>query len=225
MVVIIVGGGKVGAYLATLLSGRGEEVTVIESSREEFPRLMRTLSPGSLVAGSGTDPEVLEKAGIRQADVVAAVTGSDETNLVVAGLSRFEFGVRRIIARVNHPANAWMFVPRMGVDVALNQAEILAHLVLEELSVGEMMTLLKLRKGEYSLVEEKVHGRSPAVGKTIAMLKLPDECVITAIIRKGKLIIPRGDLVLHAEDEVLSVIHSSRIALLAALLGERSSEK
>ncbi|MDD2337928.1 MAG: NAD-binding protein [Geobacteraceae bacterium] len=225
MQVIIVGGGKVGAYLATLLSGRGEEIKVIESSREEFPRLMGILPPGSLVAGSGSDPVVLENAGIRRADVVAAVTGSDETNLVVAGLSRFEFGVRRIISRVNHPANAWMFVPRMGVDVALNQAELLAHLVLEEISVGEMMTLLKLRKGEYSLVEEKVHGRSLAVGKTIATLKLPDECVVTAVIRKGKLIIPRGDLVLHAEDEVLSVIHSSRIALLAALLCEKDREK
>jgi trk system potassium uptake protein TrkA len=225
MGVIIVGGGKVGAHLATLLSGRGEEIKVIESAREEFPRLMGILPPGSLIAGSGSDPVVLENAGIRRADVVAAVTGSDETNLVVAGLSRFEFGVRRIIARVNHPANAWMFVPRMGVDVALDQAEILAHLVLEEMSVGEMMTLLKLRKGEYSLVEEKVPGTSPAVGKSIAELKLPEECVVTAVIRKGRLIIPRGDLVLHAGDEVLSVIHSSRIAFLSALLGEGGSDK
>jgi len=225
MEVIIVGGGKVGTYLATLLSGRGESVKVIESSREEFPLLMRILPPGSLVTGSGSDPAVLEIAGIRSADVVAAVTGSDETNLVVAGLARFEFGVRRVIARINHPANAWMFTPRMGVDVALNQADLLVHLILEEMSVGEMMTLLKLRKGEYSLVAEKVHGNSPAVGKTIAMLNLPDECVITAVIRKGKLTIPRGNLVLHAEDEVLSVIHSSRIALLAALLGEKEGEK
>ncbi|MDD2320073.1 MAG: TrkA family potassium uptake protein [Geobacteraceae bacterium] len=225
MEVIIVGGGKVGTYLATLLSGRGETVKVIESSREEFPLLMRILPPGSLVTGSGSDPAVLEIAGIRSVDVVAAVTGSDETNLVVAGLARFEFGVRRVIARINHPANAWMFTPRMGVDVALNQADLLVHLILEEMSVGEMMTLLKLRKGEYSLVAEKVHGNSPAVGKTIAMLNLPDECVITAVIRKGKLTIPRGNLVLHAEDEVLSVIHSSRIALLAALLGEKEGEK
>jgi trk system potassium uptake protein TrkA len=225
MEVIIVGGGKVGSYLATLLCGRGGQVRVIESSREEFPRLMRILPPGSLIAGSGSDPVVLENAGIRRADVVAAVTGSDETNLVVAGLARFEFGVRRIIARINHPANAWMFTPRMGVDVALNQADLLVHLILEEISVGEMLTLLKLHKGDYSLVAEKIHGKSPAVGKAIAMLNLPDECVITAVIRKGKLIIPRGDLVLLAEDEVLSVIHSSRIALLAALLGEQEGEK
>jgi trk system potassium uptake protein TrkA len=225
MEVIIVGGGKVGTYLATLLSGRGEAVKVIESSREEFPLLMRILPPGSLVTGSGSDPAVLESAGIRRVDVVAAVTGSDETNLVVAGLARFEFGVRRVIARINHPANAWMFTPKMGVDVALNQADLLVHLILEEMSVGEMMTLLKLRKGEYSLVAEKVHGNSPAVGKSIAMLNLPDECVITAVIRKGRLTIPRGNLVLHAEDEVLSVVHSSRIAFLAALLGEKEDQK
>ncbi len=219
MNVIIVGGGKVGAYLATLLLARGEEITLIESSRDVFSRLKGILPPESLAAGSGSDPAVLEQAGIRRADAVAAVTGSDETNLVVAGLARFEFGVRRVIARVNHPANAWMFIPRMGVDVALNQADLLAHLILEEISVGDMMTLLKLRKGEYSLVEEKVHPHSLAAGKAISELQLPAESVITAVIRKGGLMIPRGNLVLQPGDEVLAVVHSSRLSMLAEILG------
>jgi trk system potassium uptake protein TrkA len=117
-------------------------------------RLQRKLPPESVAPGNGTDPLILESAGIRQADVVAAVTGDDETNLVVGSLARFEFGVQRVIARVNDPANAWIFTPKMGVDVSLNQTDLLAHLIAEEMSVGEMMTLLKLRKGEYSLVEE-----------------------------------------------------------------------
>lgn len=223
MYVIVVGGGKVGAYLANLLLSSGERVKVIEERREDIPALQRELPVEAVMQGSGADPLVLEAAGIRQADVVAAVTGSDETNLVVAGLARSEFGVARVIARVNDPRNAWMFTPKLGVDVALNQADLLAHLIAEEMSVGEMMTLLKLRKGEYSLVEEKVHAQSVAAGKAISALRLPAECVFAGIIRKGGLLIPRGDLVLQAGDEVLAVVHSSEMAKLAALLGAAES--
>lgn len=223
MYVIVVGGGKVGAYLANLLLSSGERVKVIEERREDIPALQRELPVEAVMHGSGADPLVLEAAGIRQADAVAAVTGSDETNLVVAGLARSEFNVPRVIARVNDPRNAWMFTPKLGVDVALNQADLLAHLIAEEMSVGEMMTLLKLRKGEYSLVEEKVHPRSPASGKPISALGLPAECVFAGIIRKGKLLIPRGDLLLQPDDEVLAVVHSAEMAKLAAILGHAES--
>ncbi len=224
MYVIIVGGGKVGAYLASLLLRGGERVKLIEADREVVPMLQRILPPESVVPGNGTDPAVLESAGIRQADVVAAVTGDDETNLVVGSLARFEFGAQRVIARVNDPANAWIFTPKMGADVALNQAELLAHLIAEEMSVGEMMTLLKLRKGEYSLVEEKVHPSSVAAGKAIRDLNLPAESAVTAVIRKGKLLIPRGDLVFQANDEVLALVHSSKMSQLAVLLGPTDRE-
>ena len=96
---------------------------------------------------------VLEAEGIRQMDVVAAVSRADETNLVVTSLARFEFNVPRTIARVNNPKNVWLFTPEMGVDVALNQADLMAHLIAEEMSMGDMLTLLKLRKGQYSVVE------------------------------------------------------------------------
>jgi trk system potassium uptake protein TrkA len=161
----------------------------------------------------------LEVAGIRQANVLAAVTGTDEINLVAAGLARFEFGVPRIIARVNDPRNAWMFTAKMGVDVALNQAELLAHLIVEEMSLGEMMTLLKLRKGAYSLVEEKVHPRSAAAGSSIRDLPMPRESLIAAVIRRGTLLIPRGDLVLQSGDEVLAVVDAASAVTLAELLG------
>lgn len=223
MYVIIVGGGKVGAYLASLLLAGGESVRLVEERREEIPQLLQQLPVDIVKQGSGTDPLVLEAAGIRQAQVVAAVTGSDETNLVVASLARFEFGVKRVIARVNDPRNAWMFTARMGVDVALNQADILAHLIAEEMSVGEMMTLLKLRKGEYSLVEEKVHPRSRAVGTAINGLSVPANSVLVAVIRKGTLLIPRPDLVLQPEDEVLAMVHGSELADLARLLGQETA--
>jgi trk system potassium uptake protein len=223
MFVIIVGGGKVGAYLAELLGGTGATVRLIEERRGEIPNLRRELPGGTVLQGNGTDPKVLESAGVREADVVAAVTGADETNLVVAGLAHSEFRVRRVIARVNDPRNVWMFNKKMGVDVVLNQADLLAHLIAEEISVGEMMTLLKLHKGEYSLVEEKVHPDSEAAGKAIREIPLPGECVIAAVIRGGNLLVPRGGLVLQPEDEVLAVTHSSETANLATLLGPAGS--
>jgi trk system potassium uptake protein TrkA len=219
MYVIIVGGGKVGTYLASMLLNEGYRVKVIEAREEEVPRLHQDLPAEAVVCGNGTEPNVLEAAGIRHANVVAAVTGADETNLVVTSLARFEFGVPRVIGRVNNPKNAWLFTPEMGVDVALNQADLMAHLIAEEMSLGDMMTLLKLRKGLFSLVEEKVHPASAAVGKTVRDLILPQESVLVAVIRKGQLIIPRGDLALQPADEILAVVHASQLAKFAALLG------
>lgn len=225
MNVIIVGGGKVGMYLSDLLIKGGERIKLIENNPVTVAELAQKLPADTVLQGDGTDPGVLEIAGVRQANVVAAVTGTDETNLVVCSLARFEFGTKRVIARVNDPANSWIFTPKMGVDVALNQAELLAHLIAEEMSVGEMMTLLKLRKGEYSLVEEKVHPASTAAGKTIRDLNLPLESAITAVIRRGKLLIPRGDLVLQANDEVLALVHSSKMSRLAEILGPAGREE
>jgi trk system potassium uptake protein TrkA len=217
--VVIVGGGAVGTHLAALLLATGHQVTVIEVQREAIPRLQRELSTDVVTVGNGTDPAVLEKAGVRQAHVVAAVTGTDVTNLVITNLARFVFHVPRTLARVHTPKHAWMFTPAMGVDVALNQADVLAHLIAEGMSLGDMMTLVKLRKGQYALVEEQVHPRAQAVGSALRDLPLPSECALTAIIRHGALLIPRPDLVLQPADEVLAVVHASQAPQLAALLG------
>jgi trk system potassium uptake protein len=220
MKVIIVGGGKVGTHLASLLLTERHQVKVIETRVREVRHLHDDLPPGSVIPGSGTDPATLEAAGIRDADVVAAVTGSDETNLVATSLARFEFGVPRTIARVKDPKNGWMFTQVMGVDVAVNQAGLMAHLIAEEMSLGSMMTLLKLYKGEYSLVEEKVHPAATAAGRKVADLRFPTECILAGIIRDGRLIIPHGDTVLQPDDEVLAVVHGSQTAQLALILGE-----
>jgi len=219
MFVIIAGGGKTGSYLTELLLKEKHQVKVIEDRADVIERLKQELPPEAVIEGDGSSPSVLEAAGIAHANVLAAVTGEDEANLVIAILARFEFRVPRIIARVNNPKNAWMFTPEMGIDVALNQPDMMAHLIAEEMSLGDMMTLLKLRKGQYALVEEKVHPAALAVGKAIRELMLPPECVLAAVIRKGNLIIPRGDVVLQPADEVLAVVHSSQTAALASLLG------
>lgn len=219
MRVIIVGGGRVGAHLASLLVAQAHQVTVIELRPRESSTLAQALPANVWRQGNGTDPAVLQQAGIQHAAVVAAVTGQDETNLVITSLARFEFSVPRVVARVNHPQNAWLFTAEMGVDVALNQADLIAHLIAEEMSLGDMMTLLKLRKGEYALVEEKVHPASIAANRPIRELDWPTECILAAIIRRGRLIIPRGGVVLQAADEVLAVVHSTQAAQLAAILG------
>lgn len=219
MKVIIVGGGKVGAYLAGLLLKEGHWLRVVELAPEQVLRLQKDLPSDVIAQGSGTDPNLLESIGIRQVDVLAAVTGADEDNLVATSLARFEFNVPRTIARINNPKNAWMFTGEMGVDVALNQADLMGHLIAEEMSLGDMVTLLKLRKGQFSLIEEKVDPESIAAGKAIRELELPAQCVFAAVIRKGELIIPRGDTVLQPADEILAVVHASQLDDLAALLG------
>lgn len=219
MFVLIVGGGRTGSHLARMLHSQGHTVRVVDDRPTAVEKLRRALGDEAVVLGDVSSPTVLEAAGIRQAQVVAAVTPEDESNLVVTTLARFEFRVPRTIARVNNPENAWLFTADMGVDVALNQADIMGHMIAEEMSLGDMMTLLKLRKGQFSIVEEKVHPQAPACGKTISELALPPECVFIATIRKGNLIIPRGDVVLQPADEILAIVHSSQVSELAALLG------
>lgn len=219
MYVIIVGGGRTGMHLAKTLIGEGHQVKVIENRQVILERLQAELPEECLVAGDGSSPTVLEAAGIQKAQVLAAVTGDDEDNLVITTLARFEFQVPRIIARVNNPKNSWLFNAEMGVDVALNQTDILARMVAEEMSLGDMMTLLKLRKGEYSVVEEKVHPLASVAGKALKQVELPPECVFVAVLRKGRLIVPRGETVLEAVDEVIALVHASHVKELAALLG------
>jgi trk system potassium uptake protein len=219
MFVVIVGGGNTGSYLAKILLDAGHSIIVIEERPPVLEKMKKELPPEVILAGDGSSPQVLEQAGVLKANVLAAVTGSDETNLVITSLARFEFNVPRVIARLNNPKNAWLFTPEMGVDVYLNQADILARLVAEEMSLGDMMTLLKLRKGEYSLIEEKVHPLSPAAGKNLRDLPIPNECVIVAIIRKTQLLIPHGDTTLMPADEVLALVHESDLSQIALLLG------
>lgn len=216
--VIIVGGGKVGSHLASLLIDEGHEVKVIDERPNVVERLKKELPQGAVIYGDGSSPEVLEAAGIRRAKVLAAVTAEDEANLVITTLARFEFNVPRVIARVNNPKNAWMFTTEMGVDVALNQADILAKLIAEEMSVGDMMTLLKLRRGQISVVEEKLRPTSKAINIPLKDMQLPADCVIAAVIRKGKVLIPRGTMALEAGDEVLAVVDDVSLPVLKQLL-------
>lgn len=219
MKVLIVGGGRTGSHLARLLVDQKHEVRLIEHRPDALANLHRELATESVFEGEGTDPQVLEEAGIREAQVVAAVTAVDSDNLVICSLARQTYGVRRIIARINNPRHAWLFTKEMGVDVALNQADLMARLIEEEMSLGDMMILSTLRRGRYSLVEEKIWPGAKAAGVAIKDLALPQNCTISGIIRRGEMILPRGITVLEAEDEVVALVDDEAAVELARLLG------
>jgi trk system potassium uptake protein len=214
MFVLVVGGGRVGSHLAELLRQEGHEVKLVENRPEILERLRGEVPPEAIVEGEMSSPSVLEAAGIKRANVLAAVTSEDEVNLVITSLARFEFNVPRIIARVNDPGNAWMFTAQMGVDVALSQADILSNLIAEEMSLGDMMTLLKLRRGEYSVVTEKLLPGCPMQSQPLRDLPLPEACVIAAVIRQGRMLIPRGDMRFQDGDEVLAIVSDASLPAL-----------
>lgn len=219
MFVLIAGGGRTGAHLATLLVAQGHQVHLIEHRPAVLARIHHELPTEVVFQGHPSDPQVLEQAGIRRAQVLAACTSSDADNLVICFFARTKFGVPRTIARVNMPRDAWLFDEKFHVDVAVNQAQLLASLIEEEMSLGDMMTLLKLRRGRYSLVEEKIPAGARAVGLAIKDLTLPPNAVIAAIIREGKIVIPRGTTQFAVDDEVLAIVDAKAAEELAALFG------
>lgn len=219
MYVIIAGGGRTGTELAKSLLAEGHQIKVVEERSSIVERLYQEVPQECIITGEASSPRILEEAGIAHAQVLAAVTRDDEANLVISTLARFEFGVPRVIARVNNPKNAWLFTPEMGVDVALNPAALLSKLIVEEMSLGDMMTLLKLRKGEFAIVEEKVHPQAVVIGKSLRSIQLPEKSRVVAVLRKGQLIVPDGDTILQPVDEVICLTHSSQLKELAKLLG------
>jgi trk/ktr system potassium uptake protein len=222
MYVIIAGGGRTGTELALMLLEQKHEVRVVENRRAVLSRIHHELPTEVIYEGSPIDVKDLEEAGIRRAQVVAACTASDEDNLIICYLARQLYQVSRTIGRVNDPRKAWLFDPEIfNVDVSLNQPEIMARLIEEEMSLGDMMTLLKLRRGDYSLVEEKLIEGSGATGIPLRDLALPGNCVIAAIIRHGKIVVPNGGSALEAGDEVLAVTDREGAERLVALFNKK----
>lgn len=204
MLAIIVGGGRGGSYLARDLQSQGYQVKVVERRPEVVAKLRQEID-GEIVCGSGSSPEILAQMGADQAQLVVALTRNDEDNLVVCRLAKHHFRVPRVIARVSNPRNEWLYTKSWGVDVAISQVHLTAKVIEEEIGLGELITLLKLNRGEAALVELRLPEASPCRGKAIRDLALPPDSVIATIIRQGNLVIPRGDTTLEAEDEVLAV--------------------
>ena len=225
MFVVIAGGGRTGAQLAHYLINENHRVHVVENRREVLSRIHKELPTEIIFEGNPLDPSVLEKAGIREAQVFAATLTADEANLTLCYYMRKVFHTPRTIARVNNPRNAWLFDETFDVDVAVNQAEILSRLMQEEMSLGDMMTLLRLRKGRYSVVEEKIPPRAQAIGIAVKDINLPENCVIAAIIRQGEVVVPRGVTTFEVNDEVLAVTDTEGAKQLSILFSPKAESK
>ncbi len=205
MYVIIAGGGRTSTYLARKLVQQDHTVRLIESRPKVLASLHRELPTEVIIEGNHLDPAILKHAGFDKAQVFAAVTTNDEDNLVLCYIARTQYNINRTIARVNNPRNDWLFNQTFGVDVPVNQAEIISSLIEEEMSLGDMMTLLKLHKGNYALVEEKIPPAAIAIGKAIKDLNLPEQCVLAAIFRQGEVVMPHGNTIFEVGDEVLAI--------------------
>jgi len=221
--VLIAGGDSTGAQLASLLLEQKHKVCLVEHRREVLAQLHLELPTEVIYEDSATDLRVLEDAGIRNADVLVACTSIDAENVVLCYLAHMLYHVPRTIGRINNPRHAWLFDEKLHVNVALNESAILAHLIEEEMSLGDMMTLLKLRRGQYSLVEVMIPPEAKAAGSFIKDLPLPDQFVIAAIIRKGKMIVPRGTTTIEVGDEVLAITDDAGEEQLAALFTSNSN--
>lgn len=204
MLAVIVGGGRGGSYLAQDLQSQGYQVKVVDRRPDVVAKLRQEID-GEVICGEGCSPQVLEQVGVAKADLVVAVLHDDEDNLVVCRMAKHHFHVRRVIARVSNPRNQWLYTKAWGVDVAISQVHLTVKVIEEEIGLGELVTLLKLNRGEAALVEICLPESSPCRGKAIRDLNLPADTVIASVIRGGKLLVPRGDTQLESGDEILAI--------------------
>jgi trk system potassium uptake protein len=203
MRVAIAGAGNVGVHIAGDLRDAGHEVLLIEENPDLVARLRATLDVEWFVADA-CEVSSLQEAGLEKVDVCVAATGDDEDNLVVSLLAKQEFAVPRVVARVNHPKNQWLFNEAWGVDVSVSTPHLLTALVEEAVSVGSLVRLLQFQDAR--LVEATLADDSPAVGKAIHELGVPRDATVVAVVRDRHVIVPRGETVIQAHDEVLVLV-------------------
>ena len=219
MKVAIAGAGNVGVYIAGDLKEDGHEVLLIEENPDLVALLQPTLDVEWVVADA-CEVSSLHEAGVAGADVMVAATGDDEDNLVISLLAKQEFAVPRVIARVNHPKNQWLFNETWGVDVSVSTPHLLTALVEEAVSVGSLVRLLQFEGGEARLVEVTLADDTPAAGTPLTDLAIPRDATIVAVVRDRHVVVPRGDTVLKAGDEVLALVTpDSEEAVRALLIG------
>src|ERR671918_1146566 len=200
--IAIAGAGNVGKFVAADLQKRGNDVVLIEQNHEYAKRVRHDMGLDvHWVIGDACELHTLDEAVLSSCEVVVAATGDDEDNLVISLLAKQEFAVPRVIARVNHPDNEWLFTESWGVDIAVSTPHLLTSLVEEAVSVGDLVRLLNLEQGKVALMEVTLADGSPADGKTVGDLKMPPDCTLVAVVRKKHVIAPSAETPLQAGDE------------------------
>ena len=218
MYIVVVGGGKVGYYLTKELLEQGHEALVIERNAERADQIVEELGNVAL-KGDGCEVATLQEAGVGRSDVLVAVTGDDEDNLVSCQLAKNHFGVPRTIARVNNPKNEHIF-RLLGIDVTVSATTILMSMIEHEMPRRALLHLLAIQRMGVEIVEAILNPGAPAIGRSIGDLRLPPESSIAAVIRNGAFLIPSGQLVLQEGDEVIAMCKPQQeVDLRTALLG------
>jgi trk system potassium uptake protein len=220
MNVVIAGGGSVGKFMASQLRAGGHEVLIIDNAANMVARAQADDDPAGVawLMGDACEVNTLADAGVAKADVMAAVTGDDEDNLVISLLAKQEFGVPRVVARVNNPKNEWMFNEMWGVDVSVSTPHLLTALVQEAVSVGSFVRLLSFEGGRARLAEVTLADDAGALNREIAELNLPRDSTVVAVLRKDHVVVPRGDTVLRAGDEVIVLVTDDSEAEVRTIL-------
>jgi len=216
MKAIVVGGGKVGYYIYKTLQEKHFEVVLIEKDKNICRRIAEELN-GEIICGDGSELEVLQVAGIQDAEVVAAVTGKDEENLVICQMAKIDFNISKTIARINNPKNRPIF-NALGVDRTVCSTEVIANLIEDEFENDNVKIVQTLDRGEMLLLEASIEKKSKWKGQLISELNLPNECVIASILRKDTVVFPRGHIEIKEGDKVLIITNIENKTKIEMLL-------
>ena len=219
MYIIVAGGGMVGYYLTTALRAAGQEVTLIEKMRRRFDLLQEEFGDVAFL-GDACEVRTLEQAGAARADLVAAVTGDDEDNLVICQMAKRKFKVKRVIARINNPKNEVTF-QLLGIDETVSSTKLIYSLIEQEVEVADVIPLTALRKGHLELVEVALTEDSPSVNRRVRDLTLPESCTLAILVRGNTAEIIHGDSVLRAGDIIVAITPSAQVqGFRRAMLGQ-----
>ena len=220
MRVTIAGAGKVGRSIAGELLGHGHEVLLIDEDASNF---RADLERAEWLQADACEISSLDEAEVQRSQVVIAATGDDKVNLVVALLAKTEYGVPRVVARVNHPKNEWLFNEAWGVDVAVSTPRMLSALVEEAVSVGDVVRLMEFEQGAANLVELTLPDDNAMIGTRVGDVAWPSDTALVTILRDGRVIVPSDDDVLEPGDELLIVASAAAEAVLQRLLAPDDS--
>jgi trk system potassium uptake protein TrkA len=211
-----VGAGKVGYFLAKRLCQNKHGVSIVEKDKTTCEEIAKELDV-LVIRGDGCDPQILEQAGAAGADVVAAVTGDDEDNLIICQLAKELFHIQRTVGRVNNPQNEQTF-SELGVDIPMNSTEVIAKIIEEEISFSDFVSLLSFKRGKLAIVRVDLPKDSPVIDKQVKEIQWPEDSVLLSIVRKEDVIVPKGNTVLKVGDDVIALTTVGNESRLSNLL-------
>ncbi|MFH1338523.1 MAG: NAD-binding protein [Candidatus Omnitrophota bacterium] len=219
MYIIIVGAGKVGYFLAERLYRDNHSVALVDKDKAVCEGITRKLDI-LMICGDGCSPAVLKEAGVERADVVAAVTGDDEDNLIICQLAKERFSVNRTVARVNDPKHEYIF-SELGVDIPIDATAIIAKIIEEEVSFTDFVNLLSFKRGKLAIVRVDLPDDAPVINKMVKDITLPPDSVLVSIVRGEQVIVPHGETVFESGDDIIALtMVGNESKLLDQLVGK-----